>query len=278
MKITALIENRAEGGLHGEHGLAVHIEYNGRRYLLDTGGSEQFLDNADRLGVDLEAVNAAVLSHAHYDHAGGFPGFFARNARAKVYLREEGKEQCFARIGPFKKYIGIPKGVLETYADRFVYVDNDLEIDPGVWLIGHRTPGLGEIGKRAHMYRRTGAGLRPDDFGHEHSLVFDTAAGLVLFNSCCHAGADTIVTEVREALPGRPVAALFGGFHLMGLSGADSLGVSEDNVRALGKNLIQAGVARIYTGHCTGTPAFELLRETMGGVLHYFETGMTVEL
>lgn len=45
MKITVLIENKATKTLKSEHGLAIHIEYNGKNYLLDSGKSNKFLDN-----------------------------------------------------------------------------------------------------------------------------------------------------------------------------------------------------------------------------------------
>ena len=41
MKITTLIENQAPDSLCREHGLAVHMEYKGKNYLLDTGASGQ---------------------------------------------------------------------------------------------------------------------------------------------------------------------------------------------------------------------------------------------
>lgn len=65
MRITALIENKATGNLSQEHGLAVHITYKGKQYLLDTGASNKFQDNADKLGIDLKNIDTAVLSHGH---------------------------------------------------------------------------------------------------------------------------------------------------------------------------------------------------------------------
>lgn len=94
MKLIALIENKSNSELIGEHGLAVYIEYNGKRYLLDTGASNTFIDNALKLGVDLSRVDAAILSHSHYDHSGGYNGFFDRNKKANVYIRKEAKELC----------------------------------------------------------------------------------------------------------------------------------------------------------------------------------------
>ena len=66
-------------GLVAEHGFAALVTT--RRgnethtLLFDTGVSPNGLgDNLERLGIDSGAIEAVVLSHGHFDHAGGFPG------------------------------------------------------------------------------------------------------------------------------------------------------------------------------------------------------------
>ena len=66
-------------GLLAEHGFAALVTV--RRadrttsLLFDTGMSpDAMVINADRLGVDLSAVQGVVLSHGHFDHAGGLAG------------------------------------------------------------------------------------------------------------------------------------------------------------------------------------------------------------
>lgn len=277
MKLTALIENKATGDLVGEHGLAVHIEYNGKQYLLDAGASNEFLNNTNKLGIDLKNIDAAVLSHSHYDHAGGYAGFFSKNSKAKVYLQSAAKEMCYIKLGFIKKYIGIPQGILNTYNDRFIYVDGDYQIDEGVWLISHKT-GLEAKGKKAHMYRQTEKGIVADDFLHEQSLVFEEKDGLVILNSCCHGGVDNIVEEVKKTLHAKEVLAVIGGFHLMGITGTNSMSGKSENVRALGKRLLDLKVKHIYTGHCTGNPAYKILKEELGEQVQYLSTGTKLEL
>ena len=120
MKATVLIDNLTRGTLAAEWGLSIYIEYNGHKILLDTGASERFARNAAALGVDLGAVECGVLSHAHYDHANGLAAFFAHNASAPVYLREGTEENCYGKRWIFHKYIGIQRGYLKKYADRFI--------------------------------------------------------------------------------------------------------------------------------------------------------------
>lgn len=43
--------------------------------------------NANKLGIDLKNIDTAALSHCHYDHSGGYDGFFSENSKAKVYLQ-----------------------------------------------------------------------------------------------------------------------------------------------------------------------------------------------
>ena len=70
---------RTAVGLVAEHGFAALVTV--RRgdtttsLLFDTGLSpDAMVTNADRLGVDLSAVQGVVLSHGHFDHAGGLAG------------------------------------------------------------------------------------------------------------------------------------------------------------------------------------------------------------
>lgn len=281
MKLTVLIENIATSNLVGEHGLAIHIEYNGKQYLLDAGASNQFINNANILGIDLENIDTAVLSHSHYDHSGGYDGFFSINSKAKVYLQSAARELCYAKVGLIKKYIGIPQGILDTFSDRFVFVEGDYKIDEGVWLISHKANnGLEAKGKKAHMYRESVKGLVADDFLHEQSLVFEIEDGLVILNSCCHGGVDNIVEEVmkNEKFHAKEVLAVVGGFHLMGLIGTNSMSGEPEDVRTLGKQLVGLDVKHIYTGHCTGNPAYKILKEELGERLMCLSTGTVIEL
>lgn len=294
MKVVALVDNmnNAEKNLEGEHGLSVYIEYGNEKILLDSGTTDLYLKNAQQLGVSLEEINMAVLSHAHYDHSGGFESFFAVNDNAGLYMQKSCKENCFRIPGKMKahgdidvsdltpqllKYIGIPLGLLKKNSHRICYVDGDRNILPGIWLIAHHTVGLWEKGKKAGMCRMEEQSFIYDDFSHEQSLVAETQNGLVIFNSCCHGGPDAIITEVldRPCFKGKTVYALFGGFHLKDLPDSKE---GDAFVENLAKKLLDSGVRHFYTGHCTGEKAFSQLADILGDRLHYFKTGDLVEI
>lgn len=277
MKIVALIENTGETSLCCEHGLSVYIEYQNKKYLLDAGATDSFLENAKKFKIDLSNVNTAFLSHAHYDHSGGFEGFFQINQSAVVYLQEKGKEHCYSIRDGRERYIGLPDGLLQKYEDRFYFLTGDRKIDEGVWLITHKTEHLEERGVRSDMYRGAKGNYYPDDFSHEQSLVFDTAEGLVIFNSCSHGGICNIVRDVADAFNGKKVYAVIGGFHLKGREGICSMSCTEQEVQEIGEKLLDLGVEEIYTGHCTGEPAFEILKKTCKEHLHHLQTGTVIE-
>lgn len=87
MRIIALSENTSENGrLATEHGLSVYVETEACRILFDTGQGELFAENAEKCGVDLTAVDLAVISHGHYGHGGGLRRFLALNQRAPIYV------------------------------------------------------------------------------------------------------------------------------------------------------------------------------------------------
>ncbi|MFR6393935.1 MAG: MBL fold metallo-hydrolase [Oscillospiraceae bacterium] len=88
--------------------MCIYIEYGERKLLLDTGASELFAENAEKLGLDLSAVDAAVLSHAHYDHGNGMEAFFRRNDHAPFYVGPTCAADCYAGRWLFRRYIGIP--------------------------------------------------------------------------------------------------------------------------------------------------------------------------
>lgn len=256
MRVQVIVDNCGTEELSGEWGLSIYIEYNEKKILLDAGASDLFVDNAKSLGIDLSCVDYAVLSHAHYDHANGMERFFAENTHAPLYVRESCAPNCYHARKLFPEYIGIPKGITKKYPDRIVYATGDYELSKGVRLIGHKTKDLSLIGKREKMYQRIGIRFIPDDFSHEQSLVFETEKGLVIFNSCSHGGAANIITEVADSYPGQAVYALIGGLHLYNKS--------DEEIKSFAQKVKQTGIRRVYTGHCTGNHALEILRSELG--------------
>ena len=271
MKIRVLIDNISKNELYKEWGLSIYIEHNGRKFLLDSGSSAKFARNAESLGIKLEEIDFGILSHAHYDHSNGMAEFFKLNKKATFLLRETAGETCYHHNFWFiNKYIGIKRGWLKKFADRIVFASGKYKIEEGVYLLAHSTPGLEEKGKRAHLYIKENGRIVPDSFKHEQSLIFETAQGLVIFNSCSHAGADVIIKEAAAAFPDKKLYGIIGGFHLFCLP--------EDAVRAFAQRVAETGIEHVITGHCTGQKAYKILREELGDKVQQMYSGMEMEI
>ena len=269
MRITVLTDNIGSNGLTGEWGLSFYIEYHGRKLLLDAGQSGVFAENAEKLGLSLADVDFAVLSHAHYDHADGMSVFLDRNSRAKLWLQESCRENCYRIKDDHMKYIGIQKGMLEKYRNRLACVHGDETLDKGIRLIGHHTPGLEKAGKREKMFLKEGESWATDCFAHEQSLVLECADGIVILNSCSHGGADNIIRETAEQYPGRRILAMIGGFHLHNKT--------DGYIQEFAEKIRRTGVEQIYTGHCTGDNGFRILSRGLGGMVHQLRVGLEID-
>ncbi|MDO4796690.1 MAG: 4'-phosphopantetheinyl transferase superfamily protein [Coriobacteriales bacterium] len=271
---TVLVDNSDAPGMCCEWGLSLHVRYGQRSVLLDFGQSRAFARNAQALSIDLNSVDIAVLSHAHYDHANGMDAFFRHNDHASLFLSEACTQACWSSKGNTAQphYIGIQDGMLERHAHRLRYVSTRTvtTIAPGIHLVPHTTAGLAQKGERDGMLVARGTTWEPDDFSHELSLVFelDGAQGpaLGVFSSCSHAGPAAIVSEVRAAFGNRRIAAFVGGLHLFRANDA--------HVREVAHALDAAGVRSVWTGHCTGDHALKLLRSELPNRVWPFAPGM----
>lgn len=246
LTITVLIENSSgSDALRCEHGLSLYLRYGTHRVLLDAGQSGAFAENAAALDCPLDTLDVVVLSHGHYDHADGLPALLKENRAVRVCARPAVMQPQYSG----ERYIGLRSELLDTYADRFDLSDEPRALLPGLWLI-------------------------PDEVAHEQSLVAETRGGLVVMNSCCHAGADRIVAGICSRWPGVRIRALIGGLHLMGSGGVSTLGQKPEDVRALTRRLTdELWVEEIHTGHCTGAPAMALMLETAPDRIHPLRTG-----
>lgn len=282
MRVTTLIENSLLEGredLTAEFGLSLHIQCGDLQILFDTGASGAFADNAARLGIDLDQVDLAVLSHHHFDHGGGLQRFLAVNDRARVHLRASGWAPRFFRaLVVVKRPIGLDASLFDRYAHRFELITESMEIAPGVVLltdIGERHPR--PQGNRHLFVERNGA-LEPDPFEHELVLAVREDDGLVVFTGCSHHGVLNMIEAARTRFPDTPVKAVFGGFHLIGVPFFDTMAAPREEVEAIGRKILDLTAGPVFTGHCTGRKAYGVLAGVMGSSLRPFATGTSVEV
>ncbi len=273
MKITVLVENTSNTDLIAEHGLSFFIEYEDKKILLDAGTTDAFYKNAMQMNVSFDDLDAAVLSHGHYDHSGGFEALFENYKGIKVYAQISAMDSYYSGSGGLHE-IGIPKEV-KRYHENFILIDGMKEILNGVFLIPHTTENLDKIGDKAQLYKIVSGEILPDDFAHEQSLVFDTPKGIIIFNSCSHGDVENIMREVKDAFKGKRIYAYIGGFHMKGkVNGREICTFSDDEIDSLCDAVKRENMEWIYTGHCTGIQGVCELQKRLGEKVQVLTTGL----
>ena len=263
MKLITLVENTADReDLIAEHGLSLYMEACGKKILFDAGQSGAFADNAEKLGVDLKAVDIAILSHGHYDHSGGLMRFLQINEKAKVYVHKDAFAPHFNSTG---SYIGPDPALLET--GRLIFNPGTFALAQGLTLTDFSgAPGICPIDSAGLQMEQDGE-KRPEDFRHEQYLLIQEGGKLTCISGCSHKG---IVNITRWADPD----VLIGGFHFMNI---DPQGPGKCRLDEAAKILLQSK-AVFYTGHCTGAAPYEYLKNRMDDRLHYISTGTQLQI
>lgn len=253
MKITVLTENTTSSPHFGaEHGLSLLVKTGDKTILFDTGQSDLFFENAKKLGISLDSVDFAVISHGHYDHTGGIGKFLKENTEAPVFINPLAFGEYYNGT---EKYIGMEKALCGN--PRFILTDMVHHISPHITLYrAEDTPtpfplssgGLNEKSKGEFV---------PDTFLHEQYLLIEEKGRRILLSGCSHRGIMNIAAAFKPDV-------LIGGFHLSKFPLGDDLKSAAEYLDSFQTDF--------YTCHCTGEAQFEFMSQYMKN-LHYIRSG-----
>ncbi len=272
MRIINLIENtEGRSGCAYAHGLSFYVETRKHKLLLDLGPSAETIGNARVLGIDLKTVDTMILSHGHYDHSGGILPFTEINDKALIYMQASATDEYYADDGedaPERfRYIGIDKAIAALPQLRFLHGDTVIDEELELFVIKNRSHELPFTNKR--LLVRTGDGYQRDDFVHEHFLVIRQDDKAVLMSGCAHNGILSILDVYREKYGNAPDLVV-SGFHLM--KKTDYRESEIIKIRDMAEQL-KTYPTKFVTCHCTGLPAFELMKDILGEQLTYIHSG-----
>ena len=142
MRILNLVENElGNSGCEAAHGLSFYVETENHKLLFDSSPSVVVISNAQKLGVDLSAVDTVLLSHGHYDHSGGILPFVELNPRAKIYMQQNAGGEYYAFDGEDKgfRYIGIDKKILSLPQVQLLKGDTKIDDELQIFTVDQRT-------------------------------------------------------------------------------------------------------------------------------------------
>ncbi len=274
MRIVTLVENTCREGLGCAHGLSIYAETAKHRILFDAGpDGKLLLSNAEKLGIDLRNVDIAILSHGHYDHAGGLRAFLELNSTARLYIHTLAATRGhFATENIGWRNIGLDRRIVEDFSDRIILCSNTLRIDDELCLFSDIKTADFISGSNSSLFEEVGDEYIPDPFHHEQNLLVNEGDKLHLLAGCAHRGIINILRRAEE-LCGRMPDSVFAGFHLTnpGLK----LDLPEGFVRSVAHEL-KKFPSRYYTGHCTGANPFAVLKDVLGERASYLSGGLDV--
>ena len=254
-----------------------------RSLLFDTGPEAYALErNAARLGFDFGVIECAVISHGHFDHAGGMPkalelikeanggarvpthvnpGMFFRRADSDS---PDGSMLPLADVPPPDVLTSAGAEVVSSYESRLV-------LDDTVYISG-------EIPRVTDYEKGLPTQVRLDDDGNwvPDPLVLDEryiavnvrGHGVVVFSACSHAGIVNVLTDAADKSGSIPLYAVMGGLHLAGAAYEPLIGRTVEDVARF-------RLRRLIVGHCTGWRATQALVNAFGDAVIPEAVGQT---
>ncbi len=230
MKLTVLCDNNTiiDRYLLGEPALSFLIEDEGKRILFDTGYSDVLIRNAEALNIDLNTVDALVLSHGHNDHTGGLQ--YLKHLDCDLYCHPD----CLNHKMYQGNDISIPVDLSETQ------MKIHLSKEP-IKLSEHLTY-LGEIPRKWQNVKP----LEDDHLFDDTALVYDGERGLFVITGCSHSGIVNICQYAMEVTGCRRVYGVIGGLHILD---------DEALAQYVADYFFQQGIKELYPCHCTDLQA-----------------------
>lgn len=248
-KFQVVIENNRSNNpaLYAEHGLALYIEHPEYNILFDTGQSGRVLDNMHMLGIESDDIEITVLSHGHYDHAGGLRRLLEDGLDTPLYVGDGFFKEKYKQIGENCTYLGsgLTRLFLEEYAVDIHEVEDKVSLSEHLHLL-RNFPG-----REDHdpvFLRRERNEMVVDDFRDEICLVIERDDDLIVCVGCSHPGIQNILKRVHDVFQ-KPIHTVLGGIHYAKRDAAEC--------DALLDELEQFEVTTLALNHCSGATIVE---------------------
>ncbi len=274
LKLSVLCDDKASSEKFiPEHGVSVLLDLpNGHHWLFDTGATDAYLLNAERMGISLDNLTGIAVSHGHYDHTGGLMFYPRLKGNPPIYGHPYiWHKQYEVKKGAPTKVVGMPDMARRLAYPSFKPVNNVTKLDDNMYFFTDipREPGSFSP-TYDKFFNEDGTGWCPiiDDA----TMVLKTPKGLVAIFGCGHAGYVNILKAIEKEFPGEKFAAVIGGLHL-----------KEADEKVLAEALaytdkIKGDDFLFACSHCTGENTIEYFKKKYGEqVVKPLGAGSTLE-
>jgi 7,8-dihydropterin-6-yl-methyl-4-(beta-D-ribofuranosyl)aminobenzene 5'-phosphate synthase len=266
-----------------EHGLSLLITvYSGdekHAILLDTGYTKVGVPhNMEQLGINIEDIEAIVISHGHMDHTGSLYAILDKIPERIPLVLHPG-----AFVSP--RYTRSPDGDMRLWPQTLVKADLEQQ---NIDMVESTTPSLladdmvmvtGEV-ERTTTFEKgmPNALVEKDGEVVQDPIIEDQAIvinlkekGLVVVSGCAHAGIVNTVEFAKKTTGEEGVHAVLGGFHL---TGPFYEKIHGDTIEGLKKMAPEV----VMPMHCTGWKAIQKFQKefTSNFVLNSVGTKLTL--
>lgn len=272
VNITTLIENTANIGFLAEWGLSILVEADDLRILLDTGPGFSTVYNARILSIDFNTIDRVVLSHGHYDHAGGLRYVLKGTGGLDIISHPAVWESKYAVREDTAKYIGIPfrREELEGLGARFTTSREPVWISDNIVTSGE-IPLITDYEDIDNIfYVKKDGNLRPDEVPDDLSVAIKTELGLIIILGCAHRGMINTIRHFQEITGDKRVYCAVGGTHL--------ISASHERLTRTVIDLRKTGIQRLGVSHCTGFEASAWLAKEFGDMFFMNNAGSQFKL
>ncbi len=266
MKLKVIVDNNTYIDQYylGEPAACYYMEDGGEKMLLDTGYSDVFLKNMEKMQLDMKDIKTIAISHGHDDHTGGLFSLFHNGARED--LRVVAHPDAFLEKEADGLKIGSPLSKEEIRKKcRLILTKEPLWLTENIVFLGE-IPRIMDFEASGAIGKQVKNGVEQEDFVMDDSaLAYKGREGVYIISGCSHSGICNIMERAKEVCRAERIAGVIGGLHLFH---ADRR--IEKTIAYFKEN----GVRELYPCHCTSFGVKAMLnREIPVG-----EVGVNMEL